>query len=68
MTPKLWAYEMDWFGADSTSWEIWDESNGDKPVCTVESDDFGQWLDSARCLGYDVLINTLESWEAMTCS
>jgi len=59
---KLYCYEID-NGPHSRVWEIHDDSF-DMPS-TVEPDDFGAWLANARTLGYDVYINTYESWEAM---
>lgn len=64
MNPTFWAYQMDWFGASKTSWEIY-WSIDDDILLTVEEDHFPEWLDAMRAMGYDVLINTLESWEAM---
>ena len=62
--PDLYAYEMDWFGARSTSWEIY-ENHVDAPIAIIESEFFGDFLDNALTLGYDVRINTIESWEAL---
>ena len=44
-------------------WEVYSES--DEHVSTVEPDEFGGWLANARTLGFDIYINTYESWEAM---
>jgi hypothetical protein len=58
---KLYCYEIETLGENY--WEIHDDSF-DMPS-TVEADEFGGWLANARTLGYDVYINTYESWEAM---
>ena len=58
---KLYCYEVEAIGG--RWWEVYDES--DRRVSTVEPDEFGGWLANARTLGYDVYINTYESWEAM---
>lgn len=59
----FWAYEIDCFGNGDCYWEVWDEFG----ICvgTYEPDEFGEFLDFARSINYDVLINTQESWEAM---
>ena len=58
---KLYCYEIEAMGG--RWWEVYDES--DDHVSSVEPDDFDEWLANARTLGYDVYINTYESWEAM---
>lgn len=62
--PELFAYEMDWFGASNTSWEVY-ENHVAAPVAIIESEFFGDFLDTALTLGYDVRINTIASWEAL---
>ena len=57
----FWAYEFQFL--DYTWWEIFD--GDDQRVSVVESDDFGDFLDFAREINYDVKINTVESWIAM---
>jgi hypothetical protein len=54
---------MDWFASDHT-WEIYWSLDTDI-LFHVDEDHFAEWLDAMRKLGYDVLINTLESWEAL---
>jgi hypothetical protein len=61
--PTFWAYEMDWFASDHT-WEIYWSLDTDI-LFHVDEDHFAEWLDAMRAMGYDVLINTLESWEAI---
>ena len=58
---KLYCYEIEAMGG--RWWEVYDES--DDYVSTVEPDEFGGWLANARTLGFDIYINTYESWEAM---
>lgn len=57
---KLYCYEMEAMGG--RWWEVYDESDG---YVSIDTDEFGGWLANARTLGYDVYINTYESWEAM---
>lgn len=59
---KLYAYEIGGI-PQAHWWEVYDES--DDYVSTVEPENMGAWLANARTLGYDVYINTYESWEAM---
>lgn len=54
----LEAFEID--GGPSGMW--WDILENGNWLTTVEIDDFGDYLDSARFHGYDVLVNTFESW------
>lgn len=62
--PHFFAYEVDWFGGDDNDWEVFVDDEP-TPFVTVKAADFGDWLDFVRECGYDVYINTLESWEAM---
>lgn len=61
--PKLYAYEIDCFGNGDVIWEIFTEYH--EFLSTQQAENFGNFLDSALAFGYDVLINTYESWEAM---
>lgn len=56
----FWAYEIESHG---TYWEVFDD--GDTMIGYYEPEDFGDFLDFARSIHYDVLINTQESWEAL---
>lgn len=58
--PNFHAYEMEAMGG--TWWEVYDESGF---LQSVEPEDFGDFLDFCRQINYDVVINTLESWEAL---
>jgi len=62
---KLYCYEIEALGG--RWWEVYDDNDDveQQYICTVEPDDMGAWLANARTLGYDVYINTYESWEAM---
>jgi hypothetical protein len=62
---KLYCYEIDALGG--RWWEVYDDNDDveQQYISTVEPDEFGGWLANARTLGYDVYINTYESWEAM---
>jgi hypothetical protein len=62
---SLYAYEID--DGSSIYWDIFTEevnSESYNPVylTTVEANDFGDYLDTVRGLGYTLLINTQESW------
>lgn len=62
---SLYAYEID--DGSSVYWDIFTEevnSESYSPVylTTIEADDFGDYLDTARGLGYDLSINTYSSW------
>jgi hypothetical protein len=61
---SLYAYEID--DGSSVYWDIFTEDRGESynPIylTTVEAEDFGDYLDTARGLGYTLLINTYESW------
>lgn len=59
---EFYAYEIDCFGNGDCYWEVFDDG-----VCvgTYEPEEFLNFLDFARSINYDVLINTQESWEAM---
>ena len=59
--PDFWAYEMESMGG--RWWEVWD-ING-VMVASIEPDDFGDFIDFSLSIGYDVKINTQESWEAL---
>jgi hypothetical protein len=62
---KLYCYEIEALGG--RWWEVYDDNDDveQQYISTVEPDEFGVWLANARTLGYDVYINTYESWEAM---
>jgi hypothetical protein len=62
---SLYAYEID--DDSSVYWDIFTEDvhpDTYNPVylTTVEVDDFGDYLDTVRGLGYDLFINTYSSW------
>ena len=57
----LQAYELYDEDLDDFYWKVFREDN---LVIEIDQDDFGDWLDNARSLDYDVLINTIESWLA----
>lgn len=59
---SVWAYEIV-DGHGGHAWVIMNE-NGDV-LDSHDADNFGNILDFWRVLGYDVIINTYESWEAM---
>jgi len=59
---SVWAYEMDG-GPSGRAWIIMNE-NGDV-LDSQDSENFAEILDFWRALGYDVIINTYESWEAL---
>lgn len=59
----FYAYEIDCFGNGDTYWEVYDD--GDTMIGYYEPENFGDFLDFARSINYDVHINTQESWEAM---
>ena len=61
--PNFYAYEIDCFGNGDCYWEVFDWN--DVCVGTYEPDEFGDFLDFARSINYDVLVNTQESWKAM---
>ena len=59
--PQIYhAYE---FEAMGRWWEVYDDS--DTVVASLEPEDFGDFLDFARSINYDVYINTYKSWEAL---
>ena len=72
---SLYAYEID--DGSSVYWDIFTEDGVDrkktedvylstvyKPIylTTVEAEDFADYLDTVRGLGYDLFINTYSSW------
>jgi hypothetical protein len=61
-TMSNWAYEMD-DGHGGKGWILMNE-NGDV-VDSHFDNDFATVIDFWRQLGYDTIINTYESWEAM---
>lgn len=59
---SVWAYEIqDDHG--SPAWALMNEDG--EMIDSHDADNFGSILDFYRALGYDVLINTYASWEAM---
>ena len=42
-------------------WEVYEDNRQD--VEHVQPDEMGDYIDNVRRNGYDVLINTYESWE-----
>jgi hypothetical protein len=57
----FWAYEMEAVGG---RWfEVYDDSS--EMIASIEPDDFGDFLEFARSINYNVFVNTLESWEAL---
>ncbi len=56
----FWAYEFEAMGG--RWWEIHDDSGF---LEGIEPDDFGDFLDFARSINYDVKVNTYESWVLM---
>ena len=65
MFPKFptdfYAYEIEAMGG--MWWEIYDDSP--YMVASIEPEDFGDFIDFARSINYDVKVNTYESWVAM---
>jgi hypothetical protein len=45
-------------------WEIYWNIDNDI-LLSIEPDEMGDWLDAMLAMGYDIFLNTLESWEAM---
>jgi hypothetical protein len=58
---NFYAYQMD--GGHGIYWEVYDD--GPTVIGVYEEEEFNDFLDFARSINYDVLINTYESWEAM---
>ena len=58
--PDFWAYEIESMGG--RWWEVHDESGF---LEGIEPEDFGDFLDFARSINYDVRLFTYESWEAL---
>lgn len=56
----FYAYEMEAMGG--RWWEIHDDSGF---LQSIEPENFGDFIDFTLSMGYDVHINTYESWEAM---
>lgn len=61
--PVFYAYEIDDFGNGDYYWEVYDD--GDVMIGWYEREAFADFLDFARSINYDVLINTYTSWEAL---
>lgn len=59
---SVWAYEMQ-DGHGVPVWIIMNEAG--EILDSHDADNFGNILDFWRTLGYDVIINTYQSWEAM---
>ena len=62
--PTFYAYEIDWDGSGETTWEAYMQGDDDI-FAVIDRDAFGDWLDFIKGMGYDVRINTYESWIAM---
>ena len=57
-----WAYEID-DGHGERYWIVMNEAG--EVVDSHTGNDFASVIDFWRALGYDTIINTYESWEAM---
>ena len=58
-TDWVYAYEMD-AGPNGIYWEVY--GDGMEYILSVDADDFGDWLSHALSKGFDVSVNTFESW------
>jgi hypothetical protein len=61
-TLSLYAYEIDCDGRGYNVFEVYDVDHG--YLTTVPNEDMGDWLAESVSMGYDVQMNTVESWEA----
>lgn len=61
-TLSLYAYEIDCDGRGYNPFEVYDWDHG--YLKTIQNEDMGDWIAKTLARGYNVLMNTTESWYA----